>query len=163
MKDIFTESVVKRKPMPGGRTLETACKVLAIGSAFLGLAVHTVMFVPAVLFAVAWYFVRQNADIDFEYAHTNGDLDIDKVIANSSRKRVASVDLGRAEIVAPVDSPELERYVGLKIADYSAKDPENPPYGMVCVVKGSRKLLLLQLDEKMLTSLKMWMPDKVTK
>lgn len=161
MKDVFTESVVKRKPMAGGSALETGCKVLTIALGLLGLCLRYALLIPAAVFGVAWYFIHQNADVDYEYAHTNGDLDIDKVIANSSRKRVVSVDLSRVEIVAPVDSPELERYVGLKIADYSAKDPENPPYGMVCVVKGNRKLLLLQLDEKMLASLKKWMPDKV--
>lgn len=161
MKDVFTEAVVRRKPMPGGSVLETACKVIAIALGLLGLCIRYVLLIPAAIFGVVWYFVHQNADVEFEYAHTNGEFDIDKIIANSSRKHALSVDLSHVEIVAPVDSPELERYVGLKIADYSAKDPENPPYGMVCVVKGNRKLLLLQLDEKMLTSLKKWMPDKV--
>lgn len=163
MADIFTECIVRRKPLPGGNILETVCKVMTIGLGFLGVAILYSLLIPAAVFGIAWYFVHQNADVEFEYAHTNGDLDIDKVIANSSRKRVASVDLSRVEIVASVDSPELERYEGLRIADYSAKDPENPPYGMVCTVKGNRKLLLLQLDEKMLASLSKWMPSKVIK
>ena len=163
MVDIFTESVVKRKPMPGGSTLESVCKWLCLGSVGLFLGMSVIFAVPAVVFGVAWFFVRQNADVEFEYAHTNGEFDIDKGIANSSRKRAVSVDLSRVEIVAPADSPELERYESLKRADYSAKDPENPPYGMVCVVKGERKLLLLQLDEKMLASLRKWMPSKVVK
>ena len=163
MADIFTESIVRRKPMPGGNILETACKVLTVVSAIMGLSASLIFLVPAAVFGIAWYFVHQNADIEFEYAHTNGDFDIDKVIANSSRKKVVSVDLSRVDIIAPVDSPELERFHGLKRADYSAKDPENPPYGMVCVVKGERKLLLLQLDEKMLAGLKKWMPSKVVK
>lgn len=163
MTDIFTESIVRRKPMPGGSTLETVFKVLAIGCAILGLGVHFILLVPAAVFSVLWYLVRQNADVEFEYAHTNGDFDIDKVIANSSRKRVLSVDLSRVDVVAPMDSPELERYQGLKMADYSAKDPENPPYGMVCTLKDGKKLLVLQLDEKMLAGLKKWMPSKVIK
>lgn len=161
MVDIFTESVVRRKPLPGGSALAGACKWLAIGNVGLALGMSVVCLVPAALLGIAWYFVRQNADVEFEYIHTNGDFDIDKVIANSSRKRVASVDLGRVDIIAPMGSPELERFEGLKRADYSAKDSENPPYGMVCMLKGERKLLLLQLDEKMLASLKKWMPSKV--
>lgn len=161
MVDIFTESVVRRRPMPGGNALASACKWLAIGNVGLALGMSVVFLVPAALLGIAWYFVRQNADVEFEYIHTNGDFDIDKVISNSSRKRVVSVDLGRVDIIAPVGGPELERYEGLKRADYSAKDPENLPYGMVCMLKGERKLLLLQLDEKMLASLKKWLPGKV--
>lgn len=163
MLDIFTESIVKRKSMVDGGKLESVCKWLCLGSVGLLLGMSTIFVVPAVVFGVAWLIVHQNADVEFEYAHTNGDFDIDKVIANSSRKKVVSVDLSRVDIIAPVDSPELERFMGLKKADYSAKDPENPPYGMVCMVKGERKLLLLQLDEKMLESLRKWMPSKVVK
>ena len=163
MLDIFTESIVKRKSMVDGGKLESVCKWLCLGSVGLLLGMSTIFVVPAVVFGVAWLIVHQNADVEFEYAHTNGDFDIDKVIANSSRKKVVSVDLSRVDIIAPVDSPELERFMGLKKADYSAKDPENPPYGMVCLVKGERKLLLLQLDEKMLESLRKWMPSKVVK
>lgn len=163
MLDIFTESIVKRKSMVDGGKLESVCKWLCLGSVGLLLGMSTIFVVPAVVFGVAWFVVHQNGDVEFEYAHTNGDFDIDKVIANSSRKKVVSVDLSRVDIIAPVDSPELERFMGLKKADYSAKDPENPPYGMVCLVKGERKLLLLQLDEKMLESLRKWMPSKVVK
>lgn len=163
MLDIFTESIVKRKSMVDGGKLESVCKWLCLGSVGLLLGMSTIFVVPAVVFGVAWLIVHQNADVEFEYAHTNGEFDIDKVIANSSRKKVVSVDLSRVDIIAPVDSPELERFMGLKKADYSAKDPENPPYGMVCMVKGERKLLLLQLDEKMLESLRKWMPSKVVK
>ena len=161
MVDIFTESVVRRKPMPGGNALAGVCKWLALGNVGLTLGMSAVFLVPAAVLGIAWYFLHQNADVEFEYIHTNGDFDIDKVISNSSRKRVVSVDLGRVDIIAPVGSPELERFEGLKKADYSAKDSENPPYGMVCMVKGNRKLLLLQLDDKMLASLKKWMPNKV--
>lgn len=161
MVDIFTESVVSRKPMPGGSALAGVCKWLALCSVGLTLAMSVIFLVPAAVLGIAWYFIHQNADVEFEYIHTNGDFDIDKVISNASRKRVASVDLGRMDIVAPVGSPELARFEGLKRVDYSAKDPENPPYGMVCLVKGERKLLLLQLDEKMLASLKKWLPGKV--
>lgn len=163
MVDIFTESIVRRKPMPGGNALQSVCKVMTIGCAILGLGMHFILLIPAAVFGIGWYFVRQNADVEFEYTHTNGDFDIDKVIANSSRKRVLSVDLSRVDIIAPLDSPELERYEDLKRVDYSAKDPENPPYGMVCTLKDGKKLLLLQLDEKMLTGLKKWMPSKVMK
>ena len=161
MVDIFTESIVRRKPLPGGSKLKTACKWCCLGSVGLLLGMSVIFVIPAVVFGIAWYFLHQNADIEFEYAHTNGEFDIDKVIANSSRKKVLSVDLSRVDIIAPIDSPELERFDGLKRMDYSARDPENPPYGMVCMVKGERKMLLLQLDEKMLAGLKKWLPGKV--
>ena len=161
MVDIFTESIVRRKPLPGGSMLKTACKWFCLGSVGLLLGLSTIFVIPAAVFGIGWYLCHQNTDVEFEYAHTNGEFDIDKVIANSSRKKVLSVDLSRVDIIAPIDSPELERFDSLKRKDYSARDPENPPYGMVCMVKGERRMLLLQLDEKMLAGLKKWLPGKV--
>ena len=84
-------------------------------------------------------------------------------------KFISHQELNDTDFLA-LDSYELsitETDPGKKVECYHlnlfAKDPENPPYGMVCVVKGERKLLLLQLDEKMLASLRKWMPSKVVK
>lgn len=163
MKDVFTESVVKRKPMPGGNVLQAILATIAIFSAMLGFSIHIAMLAVGAIFGVMWYLVRQNADVEFEYIHTNGELDIDKIIANSSRKRMVTVDLSRVDIVAPLDSPEIDRYYSLKTKDFSSKEPDQMPYVMVCTLKDGKKKLLLQLDDNMLESLRKWMPSKVVR
>ncbi|MBQ7330820.1 MAG: hypothetical protein IJW94_03395 [Oscillospiraceae bacterium] len=161
MADIYTETIVKRKPMPGGAALQGVLAVAAILAAMIGLYINVGLLVVAAAAGVGWYLVRQNAYVEFEYIHTNGDLDIDKVISNASRKRVMTVNLDHVEVVAPLESQELRRYNGSKARDFSAKNPQEPPYVMVYNQGGVKALLLLQLDDKMVKSLKKWMPGKV--
>lgn len=50
-------------------------------------------------FGACWgaFKLIQRSSIEYEYIFTNGDLDIDKIIARSSRKRVASVKCATVE------------------------------------------------------------------
>ena len=50
-------------------------------------------------FGACWgaFKLIQRSSIEYEYIFTNGDLDIDKIIARSSRKRVASVKCSAVE------------------------------------------------------------------
>lgn len=161
MADIYTETIVKRKSMPGGAALQGVLAVAAVLAAMIGIYIEVSLLIVAAVAGVGWYLVRQNADVELEYIHTNGDFDIDKVISNASRKRVLTVNLDHVEVVAPLESAQLQRYSGSKARDFSAKNPQQPPYVMVYAQGGAKELLLLQLDEKMLKSLKKWMPGKV--
>ncbi len=161
MADIFTESIVARRPLPGGSALQTVSAVTAVVFLLAGLSLHPLLLVLAAAAGIGWYWLRQNTDVELEYTHTNGELDIDKVMNNSRRKHLLTVELGRVDIIAPVDSPSLTRFRDIKILDYSARDPDRPPYAMVCQGRDGKQLLLLQLDEKMLAGLKRWLPGKV--
>ena len=59
--------------------------------------VGTFVFIFA--FGACWgaFKLIQRSSIEYEYIFTNGDLDIDKIIARSSRKRVASVKCSAVE------------------------------------------------------------------
>ena len=64
---------------------------------------------PFVLTALAWYGayrLMQHRYVEFEYTLANSEMDIDKIIAKRSRKRLISVDFKEAEIVAAVDDSE---------------------------------------------------------
>ena len=41
------------------------------------------------------YFYVQNTDVEYEYTFTNGELDIDKIIAKKRRKSLVSVDISK--------------------------------------------------------------------
>ena len=50
-------------------------------------------------FGACWgaFKLIQRSSIEYEYIFTNGDLDVDKIIARSSRKRVASIKCATVE------------------------------------------------------------------
>lgn len=161
MNEIYTETIVKRERVGALSTLQSFLSGAAIFCAFMGLTFAWIFLVGAALAGIGWFLLRQNTDVEFEYIQTATDLDIDKVIANSSRKHVLTVELKQVMVVAPLGSPELERFQGLKTRDFSAQKPTEPPYVMVCVTGGNKQRLLLQLNEKAFTSLKKAIPTKV--
>ncbi len=161
MNEIFTETIVKRERIGALGTLQTVLSGAAIFFLFLGMTFALIFLVGAALAGIGWFLLRQNTDVEFEYIQTETDLDIDKVIANSSRKHILTVELKQVMVVAPVGSPELDRFQNLKTRDFSAQNPKEPPYVMVCAVGGNQQRLLLQLNEKAFNGLKKAIPGKV--
>lgn len=118
-KDVYVEARFKRKS--GGREI-----VIVIGlvlmililfalSVLLGDMMGNYAFISwAILaFAVvyAWKFGKK-LNVEYEYTFTNGDLDIDKVIAKEDRKHRYSVKCEDMEFFEPYDNPA--KYAGMK-------------------------------------------------
>lgn len=161
MNEIFTETIVKREGIRSAKTLQSILSSAALFCLFMGLTFALIFLAGAALAGIGWFLLRQNADVEFEYIQTETDMDIDKVIANSSRKHILTVELKQVMVVAPVGSSQLDRFQDLKTRDFSAQNPNEPPYVMVCAVGGNKQRLLLQLNEKALSSLKKAIPSKV--
>lgn len=154
MADLYVESVVIRKPIPGGKILKKLFAALAIFFFLFGISWSFLLLIPAVLFGLGFLWAYSNVDLEFEYLHMGNSLDIDKIVANSRRKNVVSIDLSRVIVVAPQGSSTLAPYTHFKTVDYSSREPSVRPYVMVCSMNGVKKNIVLQLNEKMQTSLK---------
>lgn len=108
MADIFVEYMVKRKMTPVLRLYQ----ILIIFAGFLALAL-AILLSPmagalsflivlagfAAVFA-AWRLARAR-QVEFEYAVTNGEFDLDKIIARSSRKRILTFHCRDVEKLVP--------------------------------------------------------------
>lgn len=106
--DDFTEYLVKRQTTGKTAALKALIVmgsiVLAIVLLIVCMAIKVISFL-GLLLAVAsiyggWYLMR-NLNVEFEYAVTGGDMDVDKIIAQSRRKRLASLKFRNMEIMAP--------------------------------------------------------------
>ena len=94
--DIFVEQIVKKK-------MESKEKIMAVGIAVAAVVVcffiflfsqylmaFTLVLVAGAIFGAYWLITNMN--LEFEYAITNGDITVDKIIARRRRKRVVSID-----------------------------------------------------------------------
>ncbi|MCI9273964.1 MAG: hypothetical protein HFE39_08435 [Clostridiales bacterium] len=101
--DVFVEQIVKKK-------MESKEKLTAVGIAVAALALCCVIFflsgylmaftlvlVAAAIFGAYWLIT--NLNMEFEYAITNGDITVDKIIARRRRKRVVSIDAKEVEVM----------------------------------------------------------------
>ena len=99
--DSFMEQVVKKTPTQRDKVLGIMVKVsafaLAMALIFTAMAFES-KFAPLAIFLgiLAIYFsfkLAKKLEIEYEYIFTNGELDIDKIIAQSKRKRLCSLSL----------------------------------------------------------------------
>ncbi|MFR1760195.1 MAG: hypothetical protein ACLSX2_10860, partial [Christensenellaceae bacterium] len=51
-----------------------------------------VVFLVFALIVVGLFYIRVNIRVEYEYSFTNGELDVDKVVNNTKRKRLLTVD-----------------------------------------------------------------------
>lgn len=130
-------------------TLATAALALGIGGlfTFLGLMI-------AVGFGYGTYFTVQNMDVEYEYSFTNGELDVDKIIAKKKRREMLSVDVGKFNDFGRY-SDDIPETKGMTIIFASDNIASNEYYADFNHADYGSARLVFSPDEKML--------EKVTK
>lgn len=158
--DVYSEVTISKKLARNPQRVQKALRIVAAVVTFSGIFVF-LLFIPAAILWIIYFLSTRFLEVDYEYIQVNDEMDIDLVMGNVTRKNMLSFSLSDVIVAAPWDSESLERFAALKPMDFSARDPKNPPYIMICNVNGQTKKLYLQLNEKMLKTLKMQIPAKV--
>ena len=141
------------------RVLLIVIAVICFLAAFIGIILA---FIPMILAGVGAYFVNLYSDLEYEYLYLDKELTIDKVMAKSKRKRVATYSLDRIEIFAPIKSYRLDNYKNrdVKVKDYSIGEEQQPDLRYVMYYEGGEKLILIPSPE-LLKIMKNAAPRKV--
>lgn len=162
MNESYKELIVKREMGAKEIALRVVCVVPTVLFALLGLSGFILALAGAGVFGVLTYFVWLMTDLEYEYLYLDKELTIDKIMAKSRRKKVATLEVERMEIIAPENSHQLDSYRNrdYKKADYSAgKDlPEMKLYTIY--YDGSQKIQV-NLTEDFVKIIKMIAPRKV--
>lgn len=99
--DTFVEQLVKKKKSAGqilaiiGIVL-AAVLLLALSVLFIGMVRAFAAFIIVGVFYGAWYLLTAQ-NIEYEYCVTNGDIDIDRIVAQRKRQRIVSVSGKKVE------------------------------------------------------------------
>lgn len=161
MSESYVECLVKAKPSFVGKAGKVLLIVLTV---ILGLGgfVAFPLYLAAIATGVGAYFVNIFTDIEYEYLYLDKEIVIDKVMAKSRRKRVATYSLDRVEIFAPVRSYRLDNYKNrqVKVKDYSIGEELKPDLRYVMYYEGGEKILLSP-SEQMVKIMKNAAPRKV--
>lgn len=111
--DIFVEQIVKKEATGKDWTLRIiigiAMGVLAAISVFIFLIIP--LFGLLLLFGVIWggYYLITNTDCEYEYIVTNGEIDIDKIIAKRKRVRLITAKASSFEAFGEYENaPDTE-------------------------------------------------------
>ena len=110
MSETYVECLVKAKTKMGMKILKYLLIGLTVIFVLLALIGIILAIIPGVITGVASYFVSLYSDLEYEYLYLDKELVIDKVMAKSKRKRVATYQVDRMEVMAPVHSYHLDNY-----------------------------------------------------
>ena len=144
MSDAYVECLVKAKTSMTAKLLKIlliAVTVVCILGMLIGI---TLAIIPAILAGAGAYFVNFFTDLEYEYLYIDKELVVDKVMAKSRRKRVATYSLDKVEILAPVKSYHLDNYRNrtAKVKDYSVGEELKPDLRYVMFYEGGEKIFL---------------------
>lgn len=163
MSEAYVECLVKAKPSILGKFFKYLLIMLRVALALLMfLTMNVILMILAVVTGVGAYFVNLFTDLEYEYLYLDKELVIDKVMAKSRRKRVATYSLDKVEILAPIKSYHLDNYKNrnVKQKDYSIGIEEKPDLRYAMYYEGGEKLLLSPSPE-MIKIMKNVAPRKV--
>ena len=154
--DNFAEQLVKKEQTAylfGGTALTLI--LAALGIVFLGRGLITFIFlVAAAASGYGTFFLFRSTKVEYEYTFTNGDLDIDKIIAQSKRKEMLTIQVskftnfGRYNDSAPEETADMTVIMATdNIASHEFyADFPHEEYG--------NARLVFSPDEKMLSNIK---------
>ena len=164
MSDLYSELLVKKEPTAKDSIVKYGMIVLTVLAVGAGLFISPILLLVAVALGVASYFVIPRTDLEYEYLFVNGEFDIDMVMSKSKRKKVMSMNLSEADLVAPLDSHRMDYYNGnsrLKTLDYSSGNPEHKRFAIIMKAGGENSRIIIEPDDEMAKAIKNSAPSKV--
>jgi len=160
MDTTFYELLVPRVQRTSERILLVVSMIIAIIATLLAFALSPLFGMGALVLDFLFYtFIIPRFYIEYEYALWQQELDIDVIYKKEKRKSLISLDLSKAQVIAPADSNRSTRTDITKTLDYSAHDSQNPPYAIIIMHGQTLTRILFQADEKMVSLLQQTFPN----
>ena len=164
--DVFVEYMVKKK--------KTALDILIIAGTIVLVLLLLVVMLPlssllgefssiltllAIALCYGAYRLIGSRNIEFEYAVTNGTLDVDKIMSQRSRKRLISVNCANFDEFGKYKAAEhsQKQYAYRLVACDDEKSPE-VWYAVFNDKNKGKTLLVFNASERMLQSIKQALP-----
>ena len=164
MSELYSECLVKKESKAKDAITKYGLIVLTVLAVAAGLFFHPLAFVLAVGLGIADYFIIPKTDLEYEYLFVNGELDIDMIMSKTKRKKVKTLNITEADLVAPVNSHRMDYYNGnqkMKVLDYSSGNLQHKKLAIIIRDNGEACKILIEPDETMANAIKNSAPSKV--
>jgi len=164
--DIFCEHIVKRKKKRIDYVLQVILIIVAVYLSLIAFSLsHIFYYFTTLVVAGIWYGViclLRRKKIEYEYIITNTNLDIDRIFAKKTRRRITSIDITKIDYIRPVEESDYEKNPQL-IDHFICEDKMLPnTYVLVFGRSGSIHRVFITPNDKMKRIFKEINPAKVT-
>ena len=157
MNSVFKEQIVKRQNTMTHTLMRIGMILAAVILCFLVMVIAGGFFGPLLVMAVVfgtWLglsFLR----VEYEYAFTDGELDIDVIYNRSRRKRVFNARVNDFEIMAHVeDNAHAHSFSNAQVThNYSSGVVTENTYAFILNHKGKRTKVIIEPNAVMLKAM----------
>lgn len=164
--DTFVEQIVAKKKE--GKEIAfilgivfAAVMIFLASFLFLGQIFSLVFIIWCAVGYGAWWLITQQ-NIEFEYCVTNGDIDVDQIIARRKRKRIVSVSGHKIEQAGKYDPARFQgRHFDRFVMAASSLNAQGLYYFTYHSKKSGSTLVVFQPDERVKDSLYKGLPKLV--
>lgn len=160
MDDFYTEQLIKKQANSKDTLKKVGLIAVTVVSVLLAFVIPIGIILPIVMIIIDVLVIR-SLNVEYEYVFVNGDLDIDKIMNKSRRKRMFSIDAEQMELLAPVGAVELMQYKKAKTYDYTSGTGKAPVYALIASDKGEVKQILFEPNETIIEGFFIKAPRKV--
>ncbi len=142
MSESYVEILVKREKKMLYSLVRGVGIALSVILLMLGLTGNLIILAAGIVVAVLTYFIWLNTDVEYEYLYLDKEITVDKIMAKTKRKRAATFEIERMEILAPASSHRLDSYRNrtMKELDFSSGKKELPDQRLVMIYNGNEKI-----------------------
>lgn len=162
MSDIYTEQLLKKQSSSKDNRIKFILIVLTLGVVVMTLGNPFWLLGIFIMIGVdVWVF--RSLNVEYEYLYINGNLDIDKIMSKSRRKKVFEMEINDLEVMALRGEAELKMYQGLKAQDYSSGNTNSRQYEMIVIQNGEKKRIIFEPNDVIVDGMRMLAPRKVHK
>ena len=162
--DSFCEQILRKKkgPLDWAIIVGTILLALAamVASVYLSAYISGLFVIILAGIAYGAWWLITSLNVEYEYCVTNGDIDVDQIVAQRKRKRLVSVPGRKVEFLLPYDPAAGGKYDRRVLVAASEKEE-----GLWCFAYHSKKnghtFVVFQPDERVLRSLYEGLPKLV--
>ena len=110
MSESYVECMVARKPSMAVKVLAFLIGAIAVIVGLAAMIIQPLLLFVAAAIGFGAYLININASIEYEYLYIDKEIVVDKIMSQSKRKRVASYEVDKIEIMAPLKSYHLDQF-----------------------------------------------------
>ncbi len=158
--DTFVEQIVAKKK--GAKEIAVIAGtifliVVLVFVLFMFLGYFSLVIDMLLIYGAWWLITSQN--IEYEYSVTNGDIDIDQIIAQRKRKRVVSVAGSKIETAGPYNPAEFAaRHFDRTVMAAPSEAAPGVWYFTYHSKKSGSTLVIFQPEERVMDAFKAALP-----
>lgn len=161
MNEAYFEIMIKKQVSPAMKILALVSAILTCFFLFLGIMGVFPSLILGAGCALGWHFLNLYKTVEYEYLYVEKELQIDRILGKTKRKRMETLDVSQLEVLAPLNSHQLDAYGKGKTQKKDYTSGEGPQNKKVYVMVIGGKSIYFEPTPELVKAIHMIAPRKV--